>query len=225
MRRYLAWLFGLTLTAGLAAPARAADVAPLVRDTQVTRSDNGTVLIVWWIPDEFWEQSFKDNPAVPADSQKEVLKLVRPYTVVAIVEGRIGPLGGFEGTPREKMLSQIVVKHGLKTYQPIPDDDLDAAAKTFFQTMKPLIGASLGKLGQSMEFIAFEGRDKNDKRLLDPLGKSMFSITVGDQEFKWRLPLGSLLPPKFDTTTGEQFPGNFEFSPYTGAKLTGDKPK
>ena len=91
--------------------------------------------------------------------------------------------------------------------------------------MKPLIGGTLGKLGESMEFIAFEGRDKNDKRLLDPLGKAMFTVTVGDRDYKWRLPLGALLPPKFDAKTGEQFPGNFEFSPYTGAKLTSEKAK
>ena len=121
----------MILALGLAAAARAGDLAPLVRDTQITRSENGNVQIVWWIPDEFWETSFKDHPAVPAESQKEVLKLVRPYVVVAIVEGRIGPLGGFEGLPREKMLAKTWLKFGDKAYTPIPDDDLDQASKLF----------------------------------------------------------------------------------------------
>ena len=29
----------------------------------------------------------------------------------------------------------------------------------------------------------------------------------------------SLLPPKFDQDTGEKFPGNYLFNPYTGRKL------
>ncbi len=216
---------GWVIAVGSAAIARAADVAPLVRDTQVTRSENGKVMIVWWIPNEFWELSFKDNPAVPAASQKEVLDTLGQYVVLAVVEGKIGPLGGFNGESREKLLAKTSIKIGDKTYKPLADADISDAAQTLFQTMKPLIGSSLGKLGQSLEFIAFEGRNKKGQRLLDPMAKGMLTVNFGENEFKWRLPLGSLLPPKFDGATGEQFPGNFEFSPYTGAKLTTEKAK
>jgi hypothetical protein len=41
-----------------------------------------------------------------------------------------------------------------------------------------------------------------------------------DQTYRWRTPLGSLLPVKVDAKTGEEFPGNYSFNPYTGEKLS-----
>jgi hypothetical protein len=49
-------------------------------------------------------------------------------------------------------------------------------------------------------------------------------VVLAGTEFKFRLPLGSLLPPKFDPNTHEKFPGNYIYSPYTGSKLVNDVP-
>jgi hypothetical protein len=180
--------------------------------------------MIWWIPDEFWEQTLKDNPTVPAAGRKELLLIVSQYLVFAVVEGTIDPLGEFNAESREALVGKMSIKVGEKELQPLDEDDLTFAAKNFFQTMKPLLGRTVGKIGQSMEFIVFEGRDRQDQRYADPLKKGQLITKFGPKEFKWRLPLGSLLPPKYDAATGEQFPGNFDFSPYTGAKLSIDKP-
>ena len=37
--------------------------------------------------------------------------------------------------------------------------------------------------------------------------------------FIWWIPLGSLLPPKYDSETGEKFPGNYNYNPFTGIRL------
>jgi len=47
-----------------------------------------------------------------------------------------------------------------------------------------------------------------------------YQISLYDQVFHWRLPLASLLPKKIDSKTHEEFPGNFDFNPYTGGKLS-----
>jgi hypothetical protein len=36
---------------------------------------------------------------------------------------------------------------------------------------------------------------------------------------RYRLPIGSILPPALDPKTGESFPGSYHFNPYTGGKL------
>ena len=41
---------------------------------------------------------------------------------------------------------------------------------------------------------------------------------------RYRLPLGSLFPPAVDPKTGESFPGNYHFNPFTGDKLTPSAP-
>ena len=53
----------------------------------------------------------------------------------------------------------------------------------------------------------------------------MLEVTVAEKVFRYRLPLGSVLPPRFDPNTEETFPGNYNYSPFTGAKLTTHLPK
>jgi hypothetical protein len=219
----LSVLATIALVAGDAV-ATGADVGPLLRETQFSRSENKNFLIIWWIPDEFWELSLKDNPATPAPVQKEILDAVHHYLVFAVVEGTIGALGQIEAVPKEAVLAKMsvtVVEHVLK---PIPDDNLDEGAKNLFQAMKPFISSAAGKIGQSMEFVLFEGFDTKGKRYVDPRKKGSLSAKLGEREFTWRLPLGALMPPKYDADSGEEFPGNYDFSPFSGAKLSTDKP-
>ena len=49
-------------------------------------------------------------------------------------------------------------------------------------------------------------------------------MTLGDATYRWRLPLGSLLPPRYDAKTGEKFSGNYLYSPFTGKELTTKAP-
>lgn len=42
---------------------------------------------------------------------------------------------------------------------------------------------------------------------------------MSDETFAWRLPLGSLMPATVDAGSGERFPGNSVYDPYTGRRL------
>ena len=54
-----------------------------------------------------------------------------------------------------------------------------------------------------------------------PIGQAgTLQVSLYDQVYRWRTPLGSLLPAKVDAKTGEEFPGNYSFNPYTGEKLS-----
>ena len=50
-------------------------------------------------------------------------------------------------------------------------------------------------------------------------------VRLGKKKYDYRLPLGSVLAPRYDPDTGEQFPGNYFFNPYTGTKLVLSKPE
>jgi hypothetical protein len=56
--------------------------------------------------------------------------------------------------------------------------------------------------------------------VIDAMQAGTMQVKLFDQSFKWRTPLGSLLPLRVDAKTGEEFPGNYGFNPYTGEKLT-----
>jgi len=85
--------------------------------------------------------------------------------------------------------------------------------------MRPVFSNMLGSLGLHLAFLVFPAADKQGVRTVEPTKDGTFVVRVGPQEFRYRLPLGSLLPPAIDQRTGETFPGNYHFNPYTGNKL------
>jgi hypothetical protein len=103
---------------------------------------------------------------------------------------------------------------------PLAPDAVKPMAQAIMAGFKPGIAGMLGSFGQGIEIIMYPGR-KDGKLLLDPLQPGGFKYTLFDQTFTWRLPLGSLLPPLHDPKTGEEFPGNYLYNPFTGTKLSG----
>ncbi len=83
---------------------------------------------------------------------------------------------------------------------------------------KPTIAGMIGSVGKSMELLVYPNR-QNGKPLLDAKKSGAFRYTIYEHVFDWRLPLSSLLPPRVDPKTNEEFPGNYEFNPFTGGKL------
>jgi len=61
--------------------------------------------------------------------------------------------------------------------------------------------------------------DKVGQPIADPKRDGSLTVHLNDIALRYRLPLGSVLPPSLDLKTGESFPGNYHFNPYTGGKL------
>jgi hypothetical protein len=70
-----------------------------------------------------------------------------------------------------------------------------------------------------MEFVVYPAKAADGTPTVDAAQAGTLKIKLYDQAFSWRLPLGSLLPAQFDKKTGEEFPGNYQFNPFTGDKL------
>jgi len=70
-----------------------------------------------------------------------------------------------------------------------------------------------------MHFIVFSAVDKAGNRIADPMVKGAFSVKMHNKEFKWKLPLSSLLPAQTCGKCKERLKGNWSFCPYDGAKL------
>ena len=77
----------------------------------------------------------------------------------------------------------------------------------------------LGPMGQNVHFYAFSATDNAGNRIADARKEETFSVTLTGREYKWRLPLGSLLPPKKCPLDGEILNGAYKYCPWHGAKL------
>ena len=214
-------LLTLVAVAGMISAIHAQDIdsIKLTQETQQLRQDQNQIDMVWWIPNEFWEASFKANPVITPEQQEEFIKVVDQYSIFCVMEGTIGAFGGITGTPKEELQAKVSLKVSGTKLSLLDDSELSPDAQNFLQMMKPMLAGMLGQMGQSMEFIVFKGNNKDGAKHLNPKSKGSFTLILGEKEFKWRLPLASLLPPKFDPDTSDEFPGNYIYNPFTGKKL------
>jgi hypothetical protein len=221
MSRRGTWRFALALAVGLltTGAACAVDLQELVRDTQQVRNVDSKMELVWWIPQEFWEASFAGNPNVTAASKAEFLGVLQDYQIVAVVYVKTSVAGFTEVAPEADILANLHFESDGKRIDPVEASKIAPGAQAILGAIRPLVTGMLGQLGQSMHFVVYPSRD-GTKRLVDPMQASAFQVSLYDQVFRWRLPLASLLPRKIDPKTHEEFPGNFDFNPYTGGKLS-----
>ena len=85
--------------------------------------------------------------------------------------------------------------------------------------LKPMLSNMLGPMGKNFNFYVFPGMTKDKKLIANAKAESNFTVQNGEEAFKWRLPLGSLLPPKTCAKCGEKLNGAFKFCPYDGTPL------
>ncbi len=143
---------------------------------------------------------------------------------VAIVDAEITSYGTIVPKERAEVFNAISssVMHGSEM-KPLADDEISGDASNAFLMMNPLLTKMLGQVGQGLEFVCFNGRNSKGQKIVYPAKQGNFTVKYGNSEYRWRLPLGSLLPDKYDNETGEKFSGNYIFIPFTGNKLA-EKP-
>jgi hypothetical protein len=214
------WLRMLVVLATLtgAGAAAAFDVQKIASETQRSVLDGNDVSLVWWIPTEFWKAAL-DNQHVDSVAARPVLASLDQYLVFAIIRASSGNGGQLVAarTRDEIVVSSKLVVDG-HAIDAVPVDALSPIAAALFEKFRPVMAQMLGSFGGSMVLVAYPAK-VGEQTLVEATRPGQFSYTLYDQTFHWRLPLGSLLPPRVDTKTGEEFPGNYLFSPYTGEPL------
>lgn len=198
--------------------ARAADIQELVRETQRNTSTDGHITVVWWMPIQFWEESLKNNAAIPAAARDQVIAALADYHVIAMLRADAGIAGLTGVQPKAELLKNARVTFDGKPIEPLAPEQVSPAAQLLLSQLKPGLASMMGQVGQSMEFVVYPAK-ADGRPVMDALQPGTLQVKLYEQTFSWRLPLGSLLPPRRDPKSGEQFPGNYQFNPFTGEKL------
>ena len=176
--------------------------------------------LVWWIPEEFWWVSSAQDPTVTKAQTENLINVLRPYTLIIIVDGKIGPFGGVTYKPEAEIRAGVQIKDSQENYyRPLNEDKINADAKNFLSIMKPIFANMLGPMGQNMHFFFFPAESKNGNKIAEAKKEGAFSVKLREREFRWRLPLGSLLPPKTCPGCKEKCSGAWNFCPWCGTKL------
>ena len=213
--RFATLLFGCLALAGSAA---AANMQELVHETQRMSTEDGQITMVWWMPTQFWEESLKASPVINDAARQQVIGAMSDYTILVLLRASTGVGGISDAQSKDELLKNVQVTVNGQQLQPLPTDQIAPATTVLLAQMKPAIAATTGQVGQGMQFVVFPGK-ADGKPLLDATQPGDLSVKFYGKDYHWHLPLGSLLPKKVDPNTGEEFPGNYQYNPYTGKKL------
>jgi len=191
-----------------------------IKETQNSKSESGKISIAWWIPIEFWELTFQRDKSMSEIQINEFVKLLKPYTIFAIVDGKIGLFGGIEYTPVDSILNTIeLIDKDSIAHKPLKTEELNAGIENLLLVFKPILKNMMGQIGENMNFYVF--KDENDKklRIADPYIEGHVRLNYYTQKKQWRTPLGSLLPLKKCTIDNELMNGAWKYCPWHGIEL------
>lgn len=216
-----ALVLGVALLSACPSGAKDIDLQALTQETQKMSQKSDAMTLLWWIPEEYWSASLSQAPNMTASQVAEFLRVIRPYTMVAVLDGAIGPFGGITYKSEDSIrASTRLLDSGGKSYAALTDDEIDADTKAMLQMLKPIMVSMLGPMGQNMHFLLFPGKTDSGARIASAKDKGQFSVKLGQKEFKWRLPLDSLLPAYVCANCREECKGSWSFCPWCGTNLT-----
>jgi hypothetical protein len=77
----------------------------------------------------------------------------------------------------------------------------------------------LGQFGEGMRIYLFKAKKINGQPVINIMTKNNFTLSWNSASLTWKLPLSSVLPPKFCSVDNEQMKGNWNYCPIHGVKL------
>ena len=192
----------------------------LIRETQKQGARAGRITLVWWAPPEFWRAAMAASGTVPADKIEQAVGSISDVNVFIVVDGKVGAFGSMAFDPQADIEKHLSIPDSAgKPMAAIPEAKQPGPTKSMLAIMKPIFSNMLGEFGKNCSFLVFEGKNKDGTRRVDPTKTGMLTAKLGEEEFRWRLPLGSLLTAKICPKCSETLPGNYAFCPFDATPL------
>lgn len=201
------------------------DTQAIVKETEQVEVLRHTMGVFWWVPTEFWEAAVRKQGYSSEEAHKVFLPF-RGYNVFIVAVGDLG-VGNSSWIGELDLKKSLVLRdqHGnsYKALAEVPSD-----VRAIVEVMKPVLKNMLGNFGEGLQFVVFPARDPGGNVFADPLRSSEISLDVADlmgmptRTYTWRLPLSSLLPPKYCPVGKEKVEANWKYCPWHGNKLQED---
>ncbi len=192
----------------------------LINELTAVSDDPDLVTMVFWLPEEFWDWSFSQDPSLSSEVREQMVSVIRPYAMFGIVDGKMGPFGGVSFVNFVDLRRGVVLVDGSGgRHKPLSEDVLSPDALNLGAMMKPVLTNFVGPLGENMYFFFFESTVGEGAAIASPQAPGRFSVEVGDQVFDWKTPLSTVIPPKFCPIDNEKMNGTWKYCPFHGAEL------
>ena len=185
--------------------------------------DGHRVALGFWLSTQMFRNSLAGQ--MKPEEIERVAHFLRGYAIYAIMDASLdGEDASIVPFDRGRMRASARLRLGDRAPRaPIPESELPKGVRAATQVLKPLMTGMLGKFGDAMEFVVFDDADEHGDSMADPRARLPVTLSFDQESFTWRLPLVSLQPVRVDPETGDTFPSDFDFNPFTGTRLEGRK--
>lgn len=187
----------------------------IVEETQMS-SNSDDIQLVWWLPKEFWQVSFSQDPSTSQADIDEMTELMKDYTVILAVNGKVGMFGGVTYKEYQEIKDNTKVYYNGEMLKQLDPKDTPADLQNFFGMIKPIMKNMLGQMGENMQLLIFKNGKKVD---VDPYKEGTLSFEFFGYNDEISLPLGSLLEKKRCPKCDKKYNGKWSYCPFTGSKL------
>jgi hypothetical protein len=218
-------LFILSVTLLLSIPClsqnkkKEVNISDFIQETRLSKTGSSDIVLVLWMPYEYWEASFKLNPNISPDQYTKTLELLSDYDFYAVIKGSYNAFGAITYIEADSIKNNFtrISKDG-KVTSPIAEKDLDNEVAFLINILKPIMGNMIGQMGENMVFLPFKAKE-NDVRIANPFSNDFINVKLFNDEFTYRFPIGALLEEKFCPVDKEKLSGAWQFCPRHGIKL------
>jgi hypothetical protein len=191
-----------------------------IKEIQKWDKTGDKMALTFWIPNSYWSIALSSNNQVPPETIKQIENAFENYVFICALDVLINSDGTMTCTDESELSNTIsLVDNNGKIYLPLSDNQISPMTKTLSSGIKPMFVQMLGQMGKGMYFYFFEVNNTNHKNLINEFEKGGFTIKHSNKEFKYILPLVTLLPPKFCPIDNEQMKGNWNYCPIHGVKI------
>lgn len=209
-------------------PVIAIDEDALTNETQVSLKGTGDdhMAFVWWIPNEFWEKVLSSDASINETEKNAMLQAMSGISLLAVVQANISEFGAFEFFSKEQIEKDMKLVYigadGKKQNVSIVKA-IDPTLEVLLGVFKPILGAAMGSMGNSMHFFVLNDKVKSTNRLLDPYEKGKIDIQLKKKEKVFmntsiEFPLNSLYVPRI-CPNGKEAHISWSYCPWTGKRL------
>ena len=211
------WRAAVPVALALAAvQAGAADTDEMTRDLMRLHSSPTQRDFVYWLPAAAMPTLMPDSDAAEL---KMITGMLGGYELFMVARMRVDAQG--HATPLDDGMANDHVRLRLadgRVLEPERDQDLPPVLLRIANAFRPLFDKR-GDFGRGLHAAVFRLDNASERPRIDAPQASTLTLLVDDVPVVWHLPLAGAGPAAVDRASGEKFPGNYFFNPYTGTPL------
>ena len=205
-------------------PLQAVVIDEFTRDTQALRTSDYAFVQAWWIPVEFWQAALSQvNPALVQQS----LDVLKPYSMVAVVQADVTALGGFVFYPRADLQQRLQLQWQpsqgeVVTLRPVSQPN--STLQNMVTQLSPLLSRAMGEMGRNLQFFVFEDVKADGARVTDPYSAGTLRVNLASSEtqaaaqLEIELPVNALYEPRL-CANGKPAHISWRYCPWDGQPL------